>query len=652
MRAFGDGQWRRSFWLLVGIGDRPWLQATGLAGLLAVLAAQAARAWRYFPMFMGDQGWYLQVAARIGRGEVLYRDVAWAYGPLPAQTLGATFRWLGPDAGWATALNALLAGLSLLLVYTALRHVLRASAALGLTAFAALAGPYVGGDLIRAHLYAYTQAVSWGMAMSPASLVAVLRWQRSARASWAAAAGLLAGLAFLSKPEFGLAAAGAALAVLATGRAPARAWIGCLAAGGVTLAAGFGWQASASGWPLLWRGYLGYDMISQGRFWGAGIGSRRWLASIAGFWLVLSALWAGASRSRWRPLLTIAAALVLALTAALIAPVLLAPSLADSSAPLAVWSTAPGRALQWLVAVPWSLLTPALVAAAWIGRRRRFPAAWWGVWAFALLVNLRLLLTGYSSGLALAPGLAVLGRLLMVEPRPGDRGRSNHHEVCLRRLGQSTQIDFATVAAVSTAERIALGSNQANQGNRRPSVSERRRWPRAAAALLVVLAAANLLGQALTPDVAFNAPRRWLDTSLGPVAMPASPQTATLAEIQAELPWRVPVGETIFATGWGAGWYLLAGRANPTAFDVVLDGLGVDAPEAAALLAALERRPPAAVLMPSEQWHVALPGSRRGRDIDAAAVRAGLARWWDTLAHNYVEAPSPAGADWVLLVRR
>ena len=100
------------------------------------------------------------------RGEVLYRDVAWAYGPLPAQVLAMLFRWLAPDAGLATAVNAILAGLSVLLTYAALRQLSPAGYALGFTAFAAIAGPYVGGGLMRLHLYTYTQAVAWGATAS------------------------------------------------------------------------------------------------------------------------------------------------------------------------------------------------------------------------------------------------------------------------------------------------------------------------------------------------------------------------------------------------------------------------------------------------------------------------------------------------------
>ena len=113
-----DGVRRRFAW------PRGVLPAIRLAGTLVILGAQTVRSWRYFPMLMGDQGWYLQVAARVSRGEVLYRDVAWAYGPLPAQALAAAFRWLRPDAGLATLLNGLLAALSLLLSYAVLRSLL------------------------------------------------------------------------------------------------------------------------------------------------------------------------------------------------------------------------------------------------------------------------------------------------------------------------------------------------------------------------------------------------------------------------------------------------------------------------------------------------------------------------------------------------
>ena len=64
----------------------------GMAALVLFTVSAIVAGWRYFPGFSGDHAWYLQVALRVSQGEVLYRDVAWAYGPLPAQALAAFFR--------------------------------------------------------------------------------------------------------------------------------------------------------------------------------------------------------------------------------------------------------------------------------------------------------------------------------------------------------------------------------------------------------------------------------------------------------------------------------------------------------------------------------------------------------------------------------
>lgn len=605
--------------------DRAWrhfhlFPALGLAGLLAILALQAARAWRYFPLFMGDQGWYLQVALRLSRGEVLYRDVAWAYGPLPAHALAATFRWLGPDAGWATAINAVLAALTLLLTYAALRGLLSPRPALALTAFAALAGPYVGGDLIRGHLYVYTQAAGWGMTASLAALAAALRWERSRAAGWAAAAGSAVGLAFLSKPEFGLIAAGALAAVLLAGRRGTHtrpAVAAAVMAAGATLLLGCAAQAVQSGWGPLWRGYRGYDLLAQGRFWGGGLGDKRWLASSACFWLAMASLGVGLRWRRWRWPALLTAGLALAAAAVLIAPTVLAVSPATGLAERV--GLALGRFLQWLAAVPWAMLTPALLAAPFIGRSRPLPPAWWGLWAYALLANLRPLLTGYSSGLALAPGLAALWWAM------------NSH-------GDTENTESRPMPPVG----FAASWRRVRSSALPPA--------RAAPALLAVIAAVNLLAQALTPDAAFSVPRRRLDSAVGPVAVWDGPGAEAMAAVQAELERRVPAGAAIFATGWGAGWYLLADRRNPTACDVVLEGLGTGGSEAVELQRALLAAPPAAVLLPVEQWRPPPGPSRRSRDRDARAVRQGLTTWWETLAADYAEA-TPAGVtDWVVLV--
>lgn len=582
------------------------LVVLALVSLLALVAGQTARYWRYFLAFLGDHGWYLQVAARVSHGEVLYRDVAWAYGPLPVHVLAVLFRVVGPDAALATLVNGLLAAGSVLLTYAAVRSLLRPAAALAVTAFAAVAGSYVGGDLIRLHLTAYTQAVSWGMLTSLAALVAALRWHQTRRSRWMATAGILVGLAFLSKLEFGASALGATLAVLASGRAAPRAWASWLAGVGLTLAIGFGWQASASGWTALWRGYTGYDMLARRSFWGSDLGAPRWMASIVCFWLGIAALWLGWRWRRWRFWAWGGAVLSFVLAVVVIVPTLLSLATAAPGAGWD-WGAVLGVGLQWLAAVPWGLLTPLLIAAAWVGWRYHAPPPWWGLWAFALLTNLRLALTGYSSGLAIAPALALAAWLW----------RACH----------------AAQTGTPSPQAAALP---------RPSLA----WT-----MLAVLTIISLSAQILTPDVATGVKRRWLSTSLGDIAIPESPRAAEVAAILADLERLAPPGTAVFVSGWGAGWYLLTGRANPTPFDVVLDGLGTTGAEAARLQEMLLRDPPAVVIIPVQQWSAAPPESRRHQQL-YTSVRSNLALWWDSLHQDYVEEPASEAAAWVVLRRR
>ena len=150
----------------------------GMLALLLFVISSIIAGWRYFPGFTGDHAWYLQVALRVSQGEILYRDVAWAYGPLPAQALAALFRWFGPNAAWASLINGVLTVLGVLLTYTVTRSLLSAGGAFLVTAFATLAGPSVWGGLFHVYFYSYTQAIAWGAVSSLAALAAALSWQQ------------------------------------------------------------------------------------------------------------------------------------------------------------------------------------------------------------------------------------------------------------------------------------------------------------------------------------------------------------------------------------------------------------------------------------------------------------------------------------------
>jgi len=576
-----------------------------LALLLALAAVQTARYWRYFPMFIGDQGWFLQVATRLSQGETLYSQVLWAYGPLSAQALAALFRLGGPNAGLATLINGLLAAASLLFSYAVVRSLLRPLDAVIVVAFAAVTGGHMAGDLIHQHLLVYNQSVSWGMATSLGALAAALRWHRTQRQRWLLLAGAAAGLAALAKLEFGVTAMVVTAVLLLGSRAPIRAWLGWLAAAGLVVALGLAWQASASGWQALWRGYSGYDMIAQGAFWGSELGAKRWLVSVAAFWLAVVLFWLGwRSANRWRWLLYAGgvASLGLGVVAVASIVVLRFPQAMASEISWRWWLS--GIA-QWLMAAPWALLTPALLAAAWLGRRYQAPPPWWALWAFALLANLRLLLLGFSSGVAIAPSLAL----------------------------------FFWLAAAHHAAKQQPGS--AGQGGWRPI----------ALALLLTLTLLNLLAQALTPDVPARAERAWLSTSLGGIAIDDPAGAAQAAALQASVAGQALPDDALFAHGWGAAWYLLTGRANRTRFDVVLGGMiRPGGAELVQLEQQLLQEPPAVVILPVEYWP-------RGAETQPTpnryfAMPGNLQQWWDSLRRDYVAAPTDDSAQWVMLWRR
>ncbi len=564
--------------------------------------------------------------------------------------------------------------------------------ALAVTAVAAVAGSYVSGDLIGQSLYAYTQAVPWGTAASLAALAAALAWARRPRSTWPLAlAGAGAALALLSKPEPALAALGACAVVLLAARARPAAWLAWTAAFGLAAGAALAWSAGAAGWQAVWRGYTGYDQLALGGLWGlpgAQTSPRRLLSLIAAWGAVLILLATGRG-PRWRAAGRAAAALVAAAGLAAIVPDLFG---LEGRQMLAVVRTGawaglrvhPEVALQWLAAAPWSGLTWALLWAGWRGRRAQLAAAWWGLWAFALLSNLRFTATGYASPAAVAPALAVLWRLWRAseeslppvilsgsaaqrqvrhstsEESPGGlpERRTRGDSSGLRPLRMTDGRRLRRMTDGRTPRRMTDGLRplgmtggrtppgmRGGDGRGRPLT----RGQRAAWMALAALALINLAARPLSTNVPGSGPTRAVPTVLGPVALITS-QSDQVAAVRAQVTAMTPDAAPIFAAHWGAGWYLLTGRPNPAPCDVILEGLCTTAPEAGQVQAALAAAPPAAVILPAWLWRPEAATERLQRR--AAALRAGLAPWWDTLAADYTDR-TPAGVtDWAVLVRR
>ncbi len=579
----------------------------GLAALLLVVAVTVVAGWRYFPGFTGDQSWFFQVARRVSLGDTLYSDVAWAYGPAPIYALAALFRWFGPDAGWASLINGTLTIAAVALTYGTIRRLIRPEIALLVTAFATFVGPYVWGGLFRIHYYVYSPAVTWGSVASLLSLYAAARWVTTHKSRWVIVAGIAAGGAILSKPEFGITAIGSCMVALFLGRASRQQWgifaICCIGFAGVSFAA----QAGLSGWKPLLRGYTGYDQLANDSdwLWGTRIGDKRRFFAGYAIWIMIAALFVGHIRPRWRrPLLALASIAGLVIlyvsmsylaggfrTALEAVPALLQGNRVDFY-PFSLFETA-----SW----PWVPVVPALVLFAWLARTWSAPAIWWVLWAFAGLSNVRFVLTGLISGYSVAPVLALLWWLLHSAP---------HTSPNLKR-----SLSGAFLAG------------------------------------LAIVSVTNLVGQIVVPNPQANEARTWISTVLGPIRVNQSSHEE-LASVARYLDANLAPDAHIFSLNYGAQWYLLSGRSNPTAFDVFITGLGPSGAEAAITEQELLENPPEAVLVPANwsldpQTDAAAVAAKQGE----LAVREHLPVWWKELSRDYTDHTPPAATYWRLLLR-
>ncbi len=159
---------------------------------LALFVSLAALSWRRWASFDGDLNREWTTPARIAAGEMLYRDVAWYYGPLAPWVEGAVFRLLGARVGSVVAFDLVSAGGTIAIVLLASRRFLHPAgrAAFAATAVGVVAFAPENGSLIAC----YSQSALLAVGLS---WLAFLLAGRGA----AAGAGLAAGAALLSKAE-------------------------------------------------------------------------------------------------------------------------------------------------------------------------------------------------------------------------------------------------------------------------------------------------------------------------------------------------------------------------------------------------------------------------------------------------------------------
>ena len=159
----------------------------------------------------GDPGFAWSLAYRLAEGDVLYRDVYLAYGPLSPYLLAGLGRLFDFSAGWFLASNwvaAVTAGVLLLRCGRPLLSTTERLAAAGVILAISVWAPGPARLVLP-----YYPGVVHALALSLGALL-VVRSSRLSTGAGSSIAGLLAGFAFLAKQEIGVAALLAALAPL------------------------------------------------------------------------------------------------------------------------------------------------------------------------------------------------------------------------------------------------------------------------------------------------------------------------------------------------------------------------------------------------------------------------------------------------------
>jgi hypothetical protein len=172
-------------------------------------AAMAAWTWGTWPDPITDFGKELYIAWQIAKGKRLYIDVAYHLGPLSPYVNAWAFRIFGSTLATIEILNLCLLALMATLLY---RLILRmagafAAAAAGVTFFTLFAFTHFTPIADYNYVCPYDHAHTHGLLLGLLGLTAADGYVRTSRRWMLIAAGLMVGLAFLTRAELFLAAA-------------------------------------------------------------------------------------------------------------------------------------------------------------------------------------------------------------------------------------------------------------------------------------------------------------------------------------------------------------------------------------------------------------------------------------------------------------
>ncbi|MGB8648292.1 MAG: hypothetical protein WCF84_23850 [Anaerolineae bacterium] len=187
--------------LPLSVQNRPRFEWQAILFLtLLSISLYAWFAWDQIPAIVGDHSWFLQVSRRVAAGETLYRDILWAYGPLPVIFMAWLDHFGRQDIAYFAILHIAIATGGTLTLYYLHRYYLTAPMA----ALATLLVMFLLGGC-WAFLRVYTPGIALGtlaLLFTLLGLFETLGRENQKRGGFLIGAGVA--VAALSKPEYAL----------------------------------------------------------------------------------------------------------------------------------------------------------------------------------------------------------------------------------------------------------------------------------------------------------------------------------------------------------------------------------------------------------------------------------------------------------------
>jgi hypothetical protein len=155
----------------------------------------------------GDFGHELYIAWQMNAGRILYRDLSYPYGPLPACINATWMRLMGPRLAAVLVGNALILIIATWLLYRICRRCAGPLAAFLATAYFLAVFALNCPTRITAFnfLTPYAPGIVHGFVLGLGTIESLMWFHRTSRLRWIALAGGLVGLSLLCKPELFLA---------------------------------------------------------------------------------------------------------------------------------------------------------------------------------------------------------------------------------------------------------------------------------------------------------------------------------------------------------------------------------------------------------------------------------------------------------------